>query len=45
MKSSELAVFRVTAEGLVLDELQEGVDFDTVKEKTEASFTVNSAIF
>ena len=41
---TELAVFRVTEEGLILEELQEGVDLDTVKEKTEASFKVNPAI-
>ncbi|MFF2446955.1 3-oxoacid CoA-transferase subunit B [Neobacillus sp. NPDC058068] len=41
---TELAVFRVTEAGLVLEELQEGVDLETVKEKTEASFTVNPAI-
>ncbi|WP_085993877.1 3-oxoacid CoA-transferase subunit B [Oceanobacillus senegalensis] len=37
---TELAVFRVTEEGLVLEELQEGVDLETVKEKTEAPFTI-----
>ncbi|WP_306572948.1 3-oxoacid CoA-transferase subunit B [Bacillus sp. AFS031507] len=41
---TELAVFRVTAEGLVLKELQDGVELDTVKEKTEAAFTINPAI-
>jgi acetate CoA/acetoacetate CoA-transferase beta subunit len=41
---TELAVFRVTAEGLVLKELQDGVKLDTVKEKTEAAFTINPAI-
>jgi acetate CoA/acetoacetate CoA-transferase beta subunit len=41
---TELAVFRVTAEGLVLEELQQGVDLETVKEKTEATFTVNPKI-
>lgn len=41
---TELAVFRVTAEGLVLEELQDGVELDTVKEKTEAAFTINPAI-
>lgn len=41
---TELAVFRVTAEGLVLEELQDGVELETVKEKTEASFMVNPAI-
>jgi acetate CoA/acetoacetate CoA-transferase beta subunit len=38
---TELAVFRLTEEGLVLEELQEGVDLATVKEKTEASFTLH----
>lgn len=38
---TELAVFRVTEEGLVLEELQEGVDLETVREKTEASFQIN----
>ena len=37
---TELAVFRVTDAGLVLEELQEGVDLETVREKTEASFIV-----
>jgi acetate CoA/acetoacetate CoA-transferase beta subunit len=41
---TELAVFRVTAEGLVLEELQDGVELDTVKEKTEAAFTIIPAI-
>jgi acetate CoA/acetoacetate CoA-transferase beta subunit len=41
---TELAVFRVTAEGLVLEELQQGVDLETVKEKTEATFMVNPKI-
>jgi acetate CoA/acetoacetate CoA-transferase beta subunit len=41
---TELAVFRVTETGLVLEELQEGVDLDTVKEKTDAAFTINPAI-
>ncbi|MBT2727261.1 CoA transferase subunit B [Bacillus sp. ISL-75] len=41
---TELAVFRVTAEGLVLEELQDGVELDTVKEKTEAVFTINPVI-
>ncbi|SDN25008.1 3-oxoacid CoA-transferase subunit B [Bacillus sp. OK048] len=41
---TELAVFRVTEEGLILEELQEGVDLETVKEKTEASFKISSAI-
>lgn len=38
---TELAVFRVTEEGLVLEELQEGVDLETVKERTEASFKIS----
>jgi acetate CoA/acetoacetate CoA-transferase beta subunit len=41
---TELAVFRVTEEGLLLEELQEGVSLETVKEKTEASFKVNPTI-
>ncbi|MDR7078560.1 acetate CoA/acetoacetate CoA-transferase beta subunit [Neobacillus niacini] len=41
---TELAVFRVTEEGLVLEELQEGVDLQTVKEKTEAAFRISSAM-
>jgi acetate CoA/acetoacetate CoA-transferase beta subunit len=41
---TELAVFRVTEEGLVLEELQEGIDLQTVKEKTEASFKISSAM-
>lgn len=41
---TELAVFRVTDEGLVLEELQEGVSLETVKEKTDTSFKVNSNI-
>jgi len=40
---TELAVFRVTDEGLVLEELQEGADLETVREKTEAAFSVNPA--
>ncbi|SEN63180.1 acetate CoA/acetoacetate CoA-transferase beta subunit [Mesobacillus persicus] len=41
---TELAVFSVTEDGLVLEELQEGVDLDTVKEKTAATFKVNPNI-
>ncbi|WP_269320269.1 3-oxoacid CoA-transferase subunit B [Bacillus sp. EB01] len=37
---TELAVFRVTDYGLVLEELMDGVTLDTVKEKTEAEFTL-----
>ncbi|WP_053363161.1 3-oxoacid CoA-transferase subunit B [Bacillus sp. FJAT-27251] len=35
---TELAVFSVTNDGLVLEELQEGADLETVRAKTEASF-------
>ncbi|GGM28754.1 succinyl-CoA--3-ketoacid-CoA transferase [Paraliobacillus quinghaiensis] len=38
---TELAVFNVTDEGLVLQELQEGVNLETVKEKTQASFKIS----
>jgi acetate CoA/acetoacetate CoA-transferase beta subunit len=38
---TELAVFRVTVEGLLLEELQEGVDLETVRERTEASYNIN----
>ena len=41
---TELAVFHVTEEGLVLEELQEGADLETVKQKTEASFKINPNI-
>ncbi|MEH6991877.1 3-oxoacid CoA-transferase subunit B [Neobacillus drentensis] len=41
---TELAVFRVTEEGLVLEELQEGVNLETVKEKTEASFKIGPIV-
>ncbi|WP_301337180.1 3-oxoacid CoA-transferase subunit B [Bacillus sp. FJAT-29814] len=41
---TELAVFRLTEEGLVLDELQEGVSLETVTEKTEASFRVGENV-
>lgn len=41
---TELAVFRVTEAGLVLEELQEGVNLETVMEKTEASFQINSTL-
>lgn len=41
---TELAVFRVTEEGLELEELQEGVDLETVKEKTEASFKIGPTV-
>lgn len=38
---TELAVFRVTEEGLVLEELQDGVTLEEVKVKTEATFNVS----
>lgn len=41
---TELAVFRITKAGLVLEELQDGVDLETVNEKTEATFQINPAI-
>lgn len=41
---TELAVFRVTPEGLVLEELQPGVGLGTVKEKTDAAFKINPSI-
>lgn len=41
---TELAVFRVTEKGLVLEELQEGVNLETVKEKTEASFIIGPSV-
>ncbi|WP_409273802.1 3-oxoacid CoA-transferase subunit B [Neobacillus sp. SCS-31] len=41
MVVTELAVFRVTPSGLVLEELQEGATMELVREKTEASFSVN----
>ncbi|WP_269432550.1 3-oxoacid CoA-transferase subunit B [Bacillus sp. FJAT-18017] len=41
---TELAVFRVTDYGLVLEELMDGVTLDTVKEKTEAEFTLGEKL-
>lgn len=38
---TELAVFRVTKEALVLEEVAPGIDVDTVKAQTEAEFTVS----
>ncbi|MRH44362.1 3-oxoacid CoA-transferase subunit B [Aquibacillus halophilus] len=37
---TELAVFSVTDEGLVLEEIQEGVNLETVLDKTEAKFKI-----
>ncbi|MDQ0253505.1 acetate CoA/acetoacetate CoA-transferase beta subunit [Evansella vedderi] len=37
---TELAVFTVTEDGLVLEELQEGVDLQTVIDRTEANFRI-----
>jgi acetate CoA/acetoacetate CoA-transferase beta subunit len=41
---TELAVFRVTNDGLVLEELAPGVDIETVKVKTSAEFTLSANI-
>jgi acetate CoA/acetoacetate CoA-transferase beta subunit len=41
---TELAVFRVTEEGLVLEEILEGADLKTIIEKTEASFKISPNI-
>lgn len=41
---TELAVFRVTPQGLVLEELQACVGLETVKEKTDAAFKINPTI-
>lgn len=38
---TELAVFSVTEEGLVLEELQDGVDIETVRNKTAAKFLIS----
>ena len=38
---TELAVFRVKEVGFVLEEFQEGVTLEEVKEKTEATFIVS----
>ena len=38
---TELAVFRVTEEGLVLDEIMDGATLERVKEKTEATFKIS----
>jgi len=41
---TELAVFRVTKEGLVLEELQPGATLDEVKKKTQAPFVLGEGI-
>lgn len=41
---TELAVFRVAEEGLVLEEFQEGVSLEVVREKTEASFMLSPSL-
>lgn len=44
MVVTELAIFSVTDEGFVLEELQEGVTMEMVKEKTEADFKISPTI-
>lgn len=41
---TELAVFKVTKEGLVLEELQPGASLEEVREKTEASFILGEGL-
>lgn len=41
---TELAVFEVTPEGLVLTELQPGAELDEVMRKTEAPFTISEQL-
>ena len=38
---TELAVLRVTEEGLVLDEIMDGANLERVQEKTEAIFKIS----
>ena len=40
---TELAVFQVTENGLVLEELQEGISIEQVRRKTEASFILDDS--
>lgn len=44
MVVTELAIFSVTNEGLILEELQEDVTLELVKEKTEADFKISPTI-
>lgn len=44
MVVTELAIFSVTDEGFVLEELQEGITMEMVKEKTEADFKISPTI-
>lgn len=39
---TDLAVFDITSEGMILVETQEGVSLDEVIEKTEASITISA---
>jgi acetate CoA/acetoacetate CoA-transferase beta subunit len=41
---TELAVFSVTDQGLLLEELQDGVDLKTVLENTDAEFIVSKSL-
>lgn len=41
---TELAVFRVTEEGLVLDEIMDGTTLERVQEKTEAIFKISPTL-
>jgi acetate CoA/acetoacetate CoA-transferase beta subunit len=41
---TELAVFRVTEEGLVLDEIMDGATLERVQEKTEAIFKISPTL-
>jgi acetate CoA/acetoacetate CoA-transferase beta subunit len=41
---TELAVFRVTEEGLVLDEIMDGATLEKVQEKTEATFKISPTL-
>lgn len=41
---TELAVFSVTENGLVLEEIQEGTDIETITQKTGAPFTLSEKL-